>query len=372
MRHVEQIHTRTVDMHIAKLRKKIEAHAAARSRPCAAKATASAGLSAMRRFRLLFLAFALALLAPLAFLVERALRSAALERADAPPGGRRARLRRDGARPVAACSSDEEARPVDAYAHRRRGTTPLPFVVGHFQLDPDGAMQHARADARGDDVDRAVRRRRWRVLPRAIAHAPATSRRPPAQLPGSTVGARRRGRGRSTRRRSARQAARRAEVSAFDALRSLNKGARRSAPSGRAKLAESSVAPDTAAARDEAAGRDAEAHGRAAAGRQDALRDARERRAETSAAHDAVGIVDGRTSDALPHGRARARSATGRACCSTSSGSATGCAQQGLGERRPRQRTPAVVVRRRRRRAAGRPAAGAFVYQHRFAEPSTT
>ena len=44
LQHVERIHTRTVDMHIAKLRKKIEhARAGGRSRPCAAKATASTG-----------------------------------------------------------------------------------------------------------------------------------------------------------------------------------------------------------------------------------------------------------------------------------------------------------------------------------------
>jgi signal transduction histidine kinase len=161
----------------------------------------------MRRFRVLFLVFAVALLAPLAFLVERALRSAALER-ELNQRVVAERVFDEMERALSQMLGDEEARPFEAYT----ATAPTaPFVIARFQIDPDGTL-HSSANAPIDVAD-IVRGPATSVRPAPAASARAAQ----TQVPGSTVGL-----------GAAAGAPRRNEAaapSAFDALSALNKGA---------------------------------------------------------------------------------------------------------------------------------------------------
>jgi hypothetical protein len=112
----------------------------------------------MRRFRLLFLVFALALLAPLAFLVQRALRSVALE-TQLQYQTVAERVFDEMERALSRLLEREEGQPFDGYGVDAQ-TPAWPFVVGRFRIDPDGTVQALsprRDPAAADAVERAVR-----------------------------------------------------------------------------------------------------------------------------------------------------------------------------------------------------------------------
>ena len=192
----------------------------------------------MRRFRLLFLIVAVGLLAPLAVLVYRAQRSAALER----------RMRHQAVaervfdemeRALSGVLERAEELPFDRFATGGE----WPFAVGYFQIDPDGSvhpLQSGRSNeqtqSQRDEIARTVaaywrQRAGAKPVEDAAASAPGEERgaamvagalRAPAQGPGTTVdvGAKDRLLPEPHEGDAAQE-----QVSAFDALRSLNKGA---------------------------------------------------------------------------------------------------------------------------------------------------
>jgi signal transduction histidine kinase len=193
----------------------------------------------VRRFRLLFLIVAVGLLAPLAVLVYRAQRSAALER----------RMRHQAVaervfdemeRALSDVLERAEEQPFDRFATGGE----WPFAVGYFQIDPDGSV-HALRPADGsnepsqrerDEIERTVSAY-WHEagaasdLEGAAPSAPgeewggatvAGALRAPAQGPGTTVAVGAKGRPQPEARDTG---AAQEQVSAFDALRSLNKAA---------------------------------------------------------------------------------------------------------------------------------------------------
>src|SRR5436309_12946692 len=92
----------------------------------------------MRRFRLLFLVVSLVLLAPAAILVDRALRSVALERTMRHQALAE-RVFDEMERGLSRLLEREEARPFEQYG-AEMDVQAFPFVIGHFQVDPDGAI----------------------------------------------------------------------------------------------------------------------------------------------------------------------------------------------------------------------------------------
>ena len=328
----------------------------------------------MRRFRLLFLVFALALLGAAG--VARPARPAQrrARAADAPPGRGRARLRRDGARAVAPARARGGAA-VRALRARRRRRRAWPFVVGHFQIDPDGSVAGARRARRRAGARRATRSSApsahyWRGADGgARGCRRSRQRRAACRARRSTSTQERRddGRDRSAAPPSRSAGRTQKDVSAFDALRSLNK-ARRASGSARADYAARPTrraaarrrwcgAPSAPARRR----RSVDADG--ARSRDAALRAQAELAADGGARHRRA------APDALPHRGARRRAAIARECCSTSAARRL-AARAGAGRRRPRATTPAssfaTPLGRGRRRP---PTPTAFVYQHRFAEP---
>src|SRR5262245_1740120 len=126
----------------------------------------------------------------------------------------------------------EEEQPFDHYGLDPQTPT-WPFVVGHFQIDPDGDIRAVpgRADrsASADEVVRTVRGY-WRA---GAAESDAGSAAA-TQVPGTTIDVLKLA---PARQMFGAAPAQKDEVSSFDALRSLNKGAlerverQRSAPS---------------------------------------------------------------------------------------------------------------------------------------------
>jgi signal transduction histidine kinase len=190
----------------------------------------------VRRFRLLFLVVAFALLVPAALLARRALRSVEIER-DARHQTVAERLFDEMERALSDFLAAEEQRPFGHYA--REYTPPgepqgvvtrspladppaLPFVIGYFQRDPDGALRFPAErlpTAASNEIARAVD---------AYWAAPASGAKLRAggeiQAPGSTVELDRAARAEPFQQalRDERQAD--GPVSAYDALRALNKG----------------------------------------------------------------------------------------------------------------------------------------------------
>jgi signal transduction histidine kinase len=189
----------------------------------------------MRRFRLLFVAFSAAILVLVALLVHRALQSVEIER-QMRHQAIAERVFDEMERALSRLLEEEEARPFEGYGADGH-TAALPFVVGHFQINPDGSIRGlparasegtgamapqaaSRAQAK-DEIERTVagywRSDRDRAGARAVA---------PAQLPGTTVPL---GEGlvplapRAATESRGKLAAKK-EPSAFDALRALNKG----------------------------------------------------------------------------------------------------------------------------------------------------
>jgi signal transduction histidine kinase len=189
----------------------------------------------VRRFRLLFIVIAAALLVPAALLSRRALWSVEIERS-ARHQSVAERLFDEMERALSGFLSAEEQRP---FAHYEREYTPageppgaaarspladppaLPFVIGYFQRDPDGSTQlpaerpPPQATA---EITRAVSAY-WASPAGETLRAGGE-----AQAPGSTVEL-----DRAARNEPVQQAARDTRkadgpVSAYDALRELNKG----------------------------------------------------------------------------------------------------------------------------------------------------
>jgi signal transduction histidine kinase len=196
----------------------------------------------VRRFHVVFFLVAVALVVPTAFLVRRALQSVDVERR-ARHASVAERLFDEMERALSEFLAAEEARsfaeyaapgePTDAAARRPLASpSALPFVVGYFQLDPDGRLElpnrsgspatpsSAAAAAVAIEIERSVAD--WRSGGDRQASV-ALER----QAPGSTVDladAASAGRGQRLASLADRKAANERAPSAYDALRSLNKG----------------------------------------------------------------------------------------------------------------------------------------------------
>ena len=155
----------------------------------------------MRRIRLFFLALAVALLVPMAILLHRAVRSVDLER----------QVRQ---RTVAERVFDEMERALSDFVAREPGSDPA-FVIARFTVDADGRVTSVPSldAATTNAIDRAVGGQRE-------ADARNERRDTASQLPGTTVGL-----ADEAKKPAAPAPQAASEVSAYDALRSLNKGA---------------------------------------------------------------------------------------------------------------------------------------------------
>jgi signal transduction histidine kinase len=179
----------------------------------------------MRRVRVWFVIVALALAAPIAFLVQRALHSAELER-QMRHQAIAERMFDEMERGLSRVLEREEQRPFDHYGVEMQPAA-WPFVRGYFQIDPDGSvrtMPIPGADQPVADAGAALTRTvgaYWRG-----GRAPADVREgAAAQLPGTTVDLNERAQPAASAREPRKDAVADKAVSAFDALRSLNRGA---------------------------------------------------------------------------------------------------------------------------------------------------
>ena len=196
----------------------------------------------MARFRIRFALVAVVLLVPTALLVARALRGVGIER-EARHRIVADRVFDEMERALSAFLEDEESRPFGHYGDFHTppgqavavrsplaGEPALPFVIGHFQIDPAGRVTSPRrrppgaaeplepgASARIEEVGRVVAGF-WKA-----GRRPGKTEALRQQAPGSTV---------ELKEREALAAPGFPEggeeggaVSAYDALRSLNKGA---------------------------------------------------------------------------------------------------------------------------------------------------
>lgn len=174
----------------------------------------------MRRFRLLFLLFSVALLALMGLLIQRALRTVTLER-QMRHQAIAERVFDEMERGLSRLLEGEEEVPFDTYGLATGRE--LPFVLGHFQIDPDGSV-HALASPAEQQPARLVEVERivgayWRVGRAAVMDSRAVA----AQVPGTTFSVGQLAASGPAPQSRDRGAAKN-EVSAFDALRSLNKG----------------------------------------------------------------------------------------------------------------------------------------------------
>jgi signal transduction histidine kinase len=190
----------------------------------------------MRRFRLLFVVVAAALLVPAALLARRALESVEIERA-ARHQTVAERVFDEMERALSGFLATEEQRPFGHYA---RDYTPpgepfgvvtrspladppaLPFVIGYFQRDPDGSLRFpAERPPQSASAEIARTVSAYWASPASAEKLRAAGE---AQAPGSTVELDRAARGEPFQQvlRDERKAD--SPVSAYDALRALNKG----------------------------------------------------------------------------------------------------------------------------------------------------
>ena len=167
----------------------------------------------MRRIRIAVALVALALAVPLALLVSRAVQSVALEREERHRVVAE-RVFDEMERALSTFLQQEEARPFDGWADVEPSS---PFALGYFQLAPDGAMSaRERADAPREQLAG--------IADKLRANEPGRRAAPVAQAPGTTVGLK----GDDAKEQKAAPPAAAAlkderDVSAYDALRSLNK-----------------------------------------------------------------------------------------------------------------------------------------------------
>lgn len=175
----------------------------------------------MRRFRILFILVALALLAPLALLIERALHSVAIER-EMRHQAVAERVFDEMERALSRVLESEEQRPIEQYAGSI-AVPELPFVIGHFQIDAAGMVRSAavaQPERRNEELEEAVSEY-WRSPPAALGAREGAS----AQMPGTTLELGKSKQAIAEPKAEADIATRGKEVTAFDALRSLNRAA---------------------------------------------------------------------------------------------------------------------------------------------------
>src|SRR5512139_252066 len=166
----------------------------------------------------------------MALLVDRALRSVALER-QVRQQTVAERVFDEMERGLSRLLELEEQRPFESYGLGVERAA-FPFVVGYFQVDPDGSihgMPVAAADERGGTQQRASAEEIERVVAQQRhAAAAGANVRPTAapQAPGTTLqlsqGTRRSAQANESVARL--KSGGEAEVSSFDVLRSLNRG----------------------------------------------------------------------------------------------------------------------------------------------------
>ena len=177
----------------------------------------------MRRFRVLFVVFALALLAPLAVLIQRARHSAALERQMRHQAVAE-RVFDEMERGLSRLLEGEEGRPFDQYTDTAQAPS-WPFLIGRFQVDPDGTI-HALASAgvkeQSKDESGAIERTLGAFWHAARGGAVNARLAAAGQVPGTTVGI---DNGAALAAPAPREERAQQAVSAYDALRSLNKAA---------------------------------------------------------------------------------------------------------------------------------------------------
>jgi signal transduction histidine kinase len=178
----------------------------------------------MRRFRFLFAIVSLALLAPMALLVERAVRSVALER-QMHHQALAERVFDEMERGLSRLLDREEQRPFEQYAIDPPPAA-FPFVVGHFQVEPNGSVRAFPAGESGTSPrgELAVTAEIERIVAAHWSKGKTPTNAPQAQLPGTTVEVGATARAPSPKTETSQRLAAKSEVSAFDALRLLNKG----------------------------------------------------------------------------------------------------------------------------------------------------
>lgn len=202
--------------------------------------------------RLLFLIFAVALLAPVALLVDRALHSVALER-QVRQQAVAERVFDEMERGLSRLLEVEEHRPFEQYGLALEPSA-FPFVVGHFQIDPDGSIHGfpatngrtpALQQAAMGEIERVVGAHWHAGAAGASARAAAA-----AQVPGTTLQL---GQGGSpaaagNQPETLRSLPDESEVSTFAALRSLNRGVQERVERQKARESEPRAAAPLAAA----------------------------------------------------------------------------------------------------------------------------
>lgn len=176
----------------------------------------------MRRFRILFVVCVVALLGPLALLVERALHSVAIER-QMRHQTLAERVFDEMERALSRLLEDEEKRPAEQYAGNI-DVPELPFVIGHFRLDAAGTVRSVMSRRGGEDKNEELEQTisgYWRKGPAE----PRANQAKESQVPGTTLELGKSAPASAAPVAEADTLAASKPVSAFDALRSLNKGA---------------------------------------------------------------------------------------------------------------------------------------------------
>jgi len=191
----------------------------------------------MRRFRILFLAIAALVIVPVGLLVGRAIDSVALERRTQHEAVAE-RIFDEMERALSELLAREEERPFGQYSHdyipqgQASGTLvrspladppSLPYIVGYFQIDPDGKIETPLQPSPREDAQRTVLSDLEQAVMPYFRDGSRVARNRPAaasQVPGSTVAVS----DDSTRRTAQENQAAPSSASAFDALRALNKG----------------------------------------------------------------------------------------------------------------------------------------------------
>ncbi len=195
----------------------------------------------MRRFRIVFALVAVALLVPTALLARRALVSVELERT-ARHQAVAERLFDEMERALSEFLATEESRAFGEYAHEytppgdRAGAlvrSPLagaptePFVVGYFQVDPDGSLHLPNEPAGAPQAVAATTELRRKVAPywRSGPKNGNLRENEIAQAPGSTLELDEVAAAAEPKLDKLSAAKKKSDVSAYDAFRALNRGA---------------------------------------------------------------------------------------------------------------------------------------------------
>lgn len=186
----------------------------------------------MRRFRILFVVIAILVVVPVALLVRRALQSVELEQRTRHQAVAE-RIFDEMERGLSELVVREQERPFADYDHEyvaleQQGRPPIrspladppshPFIVGYFQIDPDGSFHtplQPQTGATISELERIVTSY-FRTGPSMAGNRAAAA----PQLPGTTVSVS----DENAKREAEQKKPASSTVSAYDALRALNKG----------------------------------------------------------------------------------------------------------------------------------------------------